>query len=114
MTREEIAKEASKQFPSTPELTIGFIRGAKWANSHLWINVKDRLPDYDREVVVFLHRKNDKGEDVGYMVSLGHRPNPKGYVIVDGEKLYAKTYDGWNQPDVEWWLDADFPFNEDE
>ena len=78
----------------------------------MWKNVKDELPDIDREVVVFIHQHLNQ-KDAGYRVSMGHRPNPNGYVIVDGEKLYAKTYNGWNQPDVEWWLDLDFPFEED-
>lgn len=78
----------------------------------MWKNVKDEQPDFDREVVVFIHQHLNH-KDAGYRVSMGHRPNPNGYVIVGGEKLYAKTYDGWNQPDVEWWLDSDLPFNED-
>lgn len=71
-------------------------------------NVKDDLPDIDREVVALQRMASGS-----YKVIYAHRPNPNGYVIVGGEKLYAKTYDGWNQPDVEWWLDLDLPFNED-
>lgn len=74
----------------------------------MWKNVKDELPDIDREVVAL--QRMDSGS---YKVIYAHRPNPNGYVTFDGEKLYAKTYDGWNQPDVEWWLDLDLPFNED-
>lgn len=51
----------------------------------VWISVKDRLPPVDKEVVVF----TTEGK-----LCFGH--------IVD--KKIAKDYNGWNIPDVEYWL----------
>ena len=65
----------------------------------------DDLPEYDREVIAL------ENYDGHWKIMFAHRPNPKGYVIVDGEKLYAKTYDkgGWNWPNVALWLDVELP-----
>lgn len=51
----------------------------------VWISVKDELPPADEEVVVF----TTEGR-----LCFGH--------IVD--KKIAKDYNGWNIPDVEYWL----------
>ena len=51
----------------------------------VWISVKDELPPVDKEVVVF----TTEGR-----LCFGH--------IVD--KKIAKDYNGWNIPDVEYWL----------
>ena len=51
----------------------------------VWISVKDELPPVDEEVVVF----TTEGR-----LCFGH--------IVD--KKIAKDYNGWNIPDVEYWL----------
>lgn len=51
----------------------------------VWISVKDELPSVDEEVVVL----TKDGE-----ICFGH--------IVD--KKIAKDYNGWNIPDVEYWL----------
>lgn len=72
-------------------------------NGYLWYDAQgDNLPEIDREVIVI--SKNGK-------VCFGHRPNTEGYVTVEGENLYPRTYDkgGWNAPDVRWWLDLDLP-----
>lgn len=53
--------------------------------SPVWVPVKDRLPPVDKEAVVLT--KDGK-------ISFGH--------IVD--KKIAKDYNGWNIPDVEYWL----------
>lgn len=53
--------------------------------SPVWISVKDSLPPVDEEVMVFT------SEDELYF---GH--------IVD--KKIAKDYNGWNIPNVEYWL----------
>lgn len=50
-----------------------------------WISVKDELPPVDKEVIVLT--------TIG-RISFGH--------IVD--KKIAKDYNGWNIPDVEYWL----------
>ena len=50
-----------------------------------WISVKDSLPPVDEETIVFT------SDDV---LCFGH--------IVD--KKIAKDYDGWNIPNVEYWL----------
>lgn len=52
---------------------------------HKWISVKDSLPPVDEEVMVFT------SEETLYF---GH--------IVD--KKIAKDYNGWNIPNVEYWL----------
>lgn len=51
----------------------------------VWISVKDELPPVDKEVIVLT--------TIG-RISFGH--------IVD--KKIAKDYNGWNIPDVEYWL----------
>ena len=53
--------------------------------SPVWVSVKDRLPPVDKEAVVL----TTDGE-----ICFGH--------IVD--KRIAKDYNGWNIPDVEYWL----------
>lgn len=111
MTREEQIKEAARQradqydHPSKwSDTYYGFIDGAKWADSHpQWYDAQgDNVPEYGREVIVI-------GRDG--KVFYGHRPDPKEYVVVEGEKLFAKTYDknGWNWPDIALWLDVEIP-----
>lgn len=85
-----------------------FINGAEWRDANLWHDAQgDDLPEIDREVIVLL----DNGK-----VCFGHRPNPDGYVTVDGENLYPETYGkgGWNIPDVRWWLDCVLPNMEEQ
>jgi hypothetical protein len=53
--------------------------------SPIWVSVKDRLPPVDKEAVVL----TTDGE-----ICFGH--------IVD--KKIAKDYNGWNIPNVEYWL----------
>lgn len=53
--------------------------------SPIWVSVNDRLPPVDKEAVVL----TTDGE-----ICFGH--------IVD--KKIAKDYNGWNIPDVEYWL----------
>ena len=53
--------------------------------SPVWVSVNDRLPPVDKEAVVLT--KDGK-------ICFGH--------IVD--KKIAKDYNGWNIPDVEYWL----------
>lgn len=53
--------------------------------SPVWVSVKDELPPVDKEVIVLT--------TIG-RISFGH--------IVD--KKIAKDYNGWNIPDVEYWL----------
>ena len=53
--------------------------------SPVWVSVKDILPPVDKEVVVLT-----KDEEICF----GH--------IVD--KKIAKSYNGWNIPDIEYWL----------
>lgn len=50
-----------------------------------WVSVEDGLPPVDKEVVVLT---------IASRISFGH--------IVD--KKIAKDYNGWNIPDVEYWL----------
>ena len=57
----------------------------KELNKPDWVSVKDELPPVDKEVIVLT--------TIG-RISFGH--------IVD--KKIAKDYNGWNIPDVEYWL----------
>lgn len=57
----------------------------KELNKPDWVSVKDRLPPVDKEAVVL----TTDGE-----ICFGH--------IVD--KKIVKDYNGWNIPDVEYWL----------
>lgn len=54
-------------------------------NKSDWVSVEDGLPPVDKEVVVLT---------IVGRISFGH--------IVD--KKIAKDYNGWNIPDVEYWL----------
>ena len=53
--------------------------------SPIWVSVKDRLPPVDKEAIVL----TKDGE-----ICFGHIVN----------KRIAKDYNGWNIPDVEYWL----------
>lgn len=53
--------------------------------SPVWVSVKDELPPVDKEVIVLT--------TIG-RISFGHIVN----------KRIAKDYNGWNIPDVEYWL----------
>ena len=57
----------------------------KELNKSDWVSVEDELPPVDKEVIVLT--------TIG-RISFGH--------IVD--KKIAKDYNGWNIPDVEYWL----------
>lgn len=109
MDRKEIIKsieynaalEALKHGIEYPEsLEDLAVYGYEFAMSHLWKDAQgDDLPDYGREVIVLVQHLPEYADS--FCVSFGHRPNPKEYVVVKGEKLYARTYDkGWNQPNV--------------
>lgn len=79
----------------------------------LWKDAEgDDLPVYDREVIVLIQDYSDDHEHL--RVCYGHRPNPKGYVSIDGEEVYAQTYGkgGWNGKNVRWWLDVKLPNEE--
>lgn len=76
----------------------------KWADSHpKWYDAQgDIVPEYGKEVIVI-------GRDG--KVFYGHRPDPKEYVVIEGKKCFANTYDknGWNWPDIALWLDVEIP-----
>lgn len=112
MTREEQIKDAARQranqydHPSQwSDTYYGFIDGAHWADSHPQLHDAqgDNVPEYGREVIVI--RRN--GE-----IGFGHRPNPKEYIVIDGKKCFAETYDknGWNWPNIALWLDVEIPY----
>ena len=96
----------------TPEQAL---RAVELGRNNLWKPADgDYLPEINREVVVFIQNFPD---DAGIMkVAIAHRPNPNGWdgrSILTGEVDHytQKTYDkdGWNIPDVKWWLDLDLP-----
>jgi len=81
----------------------GYDKGYQYARKNLWYDAQgDNVPEYGREVIVI--RRNG-------MICYGHRPNPKEYVMVEGKKCFAKTYDknDWNIPDIALWLDVEIP-----
>lgn len=110
MTREEIEQlyvEEPNCFETDMEeqwYKVGLKDGLAAADQHpQWYDAQgDIVPEYDREVIVI-------GRDG--KVFFGHRPDPKGYVVVEGKKCFAKTYDknGWNWPNIALWLDVEIP-----
>lgn len=107
--REEQIIKASQLYPKHQQKV--FVDGVLWGDrnpQNLWHNAQDdNLPEIDREVIVL--QENGR-------VCFGHRPNPDGYVVVNGERLYAQTYGkgGWNIPNVKWWLDVELPNMEEQ
>ena len=68
----------------------------------------DELPEIDREVIALIPAYD------GWKVVFAHRPDPIGYwgksVLSDEYKHFLpETYDGWNIPNIKWWLDLDLP-----
>jgi hypothetical protein len=68
----------------------------------------DELPEIDREVIALIPAYD------GWKVVFAHRPDPVGYwgksVLSDEYKHFLpETYDGWNIPNIKWWLDLDLP-----
>ena len=68
----------------------------------------DELPEIDREVIALIPAYD------GWKVVFAHRPDPVGYwgksVLSDEyEHFLPETYDGWNIPNIKWWLDLDLP-----
>lgn len=119
MTREEQIEQRACQLGNCLA-SMAFIKGAKWADANLWKSADgEDLPELEREVVVFTQNFPN---DVGIMkVAIAHRPNPNGWDsrnILTGEveHFVPKTYGkgGWSLPDVIYWLDAKFPFKEDD
>ena len=93
MTRKEQIKEQLKELPKDTFDSVadyvtycaGFYDGVAWADAehpaNIWKDAQgDDLPDYDREVVVLVQHVPEYSDSL--RVSFGHRPNPKGYVVV--------------------------------
>lgn len=96
------------------EIEDAYYQGMVDADAHMWKDAQDDdLPDYDREVVVLVQHVPKHHDSL--RVSFGHRPDPEGYVVVNGEKLYARTFGkGWSLPNVRYWLDARLPYEKEE
>lgn len=76
----------------------------------LWKDAEgDDLPVYGREVIVLI--QDYSGNHEYLRVGYGHRLNPKGYISINGEEVYAQTYGkgGWDVKNVRWWLDCILP-----
>ena len=126
MTREEFKDKKSKDYRKyreacgikdpvyLDEIEDAYYQGMVDADAHMWKDAQgDDLPDYDREVVVLVQHVPEYHDSL--RVSFGHRPDPKGYVVVNGEKLYARTFGkGWSLPNVRYWLDARLPYEKEE
>lgn len=77
--------------------------GYQYARKNLWHDAQgDNVPEYGKEVIVI-----SRNGEIGF----GHRPNPKEYVVIEGKKCFAKTYDknDWNWPNIALWLDVEIP-----
>lgn len=80
----------------------------KAAKEELWHDVEAEgceMPDYDREVIAITYDGK---------VVFAHRPDPAGWEgrsMISGEIEHFRpyTFDGWNIPDIRWWLDIDLP-----
>ena len=82
MTREEeIIRESQKRYDD-----VAFIDGVKWADEHSYWRPSTEHPAIDDEVIALVGEEN--------MISFAH--------IVDKERCV--DYDGWNIPDVRWWI----------
>lgn len=117
--RERLSNDDYPFYNDEYELMLAFEAGAEWRQSNLWHPADgDYLPEYEREVVVFIQ---DFPETADMMrVAIAHRPNPNGWdgkSITTGkvEHYTPKNYDkgGWNIPDVKIWLDCDLPKTEE-
>lgn len=108
------AKWQEKEDQSTIELAedhailAGMEKMKEQMMKNIWKSADgDDLPIFDREViallnsgkVVFAHRPY-KGKYIGKSLTTGNI-----------ETFENKTYDkgGWNQPNVKWWLDCEWP-----
>lgn len=72
----------------------------------------DDLPEIDRVVIALIPAYD------GWKVVFAHRPDPVGYwgksILSDEyEHFQPETYDGWNIPNIKWWLNLDLPNMED-
>ena len=93
MTREEQISIASCAYGSRGS-SLDFTDGAKWADSNPkspWISVEEELPKQDEEVIVLCDYLNVAPN---YKISFGH--------IVD--KTTCQDYNGWNIPNVVYWI----------
>ena len=77
-------------YRNSNECYKAFLHGVEWADEHpYWRDVRDAdecLPPVDEEVIALV------GDSL--MISFAHIVNKK----------YAIDYDGWNIPDVRYWM----------
>ena len=82
MTREEeMIRESQKRYDD-----IAFLDGVKWADEHPYWRPSTEHPQMDEEVIALVGEYNQ--------IYFAH--------IVD--KRWCIDYDGWNIPDVRWWI----------
>lgn len=103
-------KDNEEEILNVYDRYAGLKDGAEWADSTAWKPAAgDILPEIDREVVALVE------ENGLCKVVIAHRPlehwNGKnlstGEITTYTPKRYGKG--GWNQPNVKWWLDLEFP-----
>ena len=77
----------------TRDITDAFIAGVEWGAEHLkgWRSVEESLPEMDEEVIVLKDKQNT---GLVYEIAFGH--------LVDTERCI--DYNGWNVPDVKFWM----------
>ena len=95
--REELAEAKAYVFYNhSKECYKAFLHGVKWADAHpYWRDAKEDKPKQDKEVIAIV------GDSL--MISFAHIVNKK----------YAVDYDGWNIPDVRYWIPCS-PIEEEE
>lgn len=82
MTREEeMIRESQKRYDD-----VAFLDGVKWADEHPYWRPSTEHPQMDEEVIALVGEYNQ--------IYFAH--------IVD--KRFCVDYDGWNIPDVRWWI----------
>ena len=98
--RDNLAEaEAFTFYGHSKECYKAFLHGVEWADKHpYWRDVRDAdefLPPVDEEVIAIV------GDSL--MISFAHIVNKK----------YAVDYNGWNIPDVRYWMPCP-PIEEEE
>ena len=88
MTREEqIIAEAKKYYYDDINCHNAFLHGVEWADEHPYWRPATEHPDADVEIIALVGK---------YLkVVFAH-------IVKDREKVI--DYDGWNIPEVKWWM----------
>ena len=88
-----------------------FMAGVAWHEEKAWVRVSDRLPEIDREVIVFNVFPLENGKTC-HQLCFAHRVDKSRKVVVEGKEYEPEAYDkgGWNIGGVRYWLDLKLPW----